>query len=56
MNDYAPVFFLFLVSIVWIFSLSTTDNQAREKLIQELCSKQKYDFCEVDKTIYKLKE
>lgn len=29
---------------------------ARERLIQELCTKKQYDFCEVNKTVYKLKE
>lgn len=31
-------------------------NIAEYNLVQELCSKNQYDFCEVQETIYKLKE
>ena len=33
-----------------------TSQWKNENIIQELCSQKQYDFCEVTKTTYKLKE
>lgn len=46
----------FGILFVLIFLGIITDIKAREELIQELCTKKQYDFCEVKKTVYKLKE
>ena len=35
--------------------LCLIDLSARRSLIQELCNRQQYDFCKVDKVFYKLK-
>lgn len=48
----------FVILFVLIFLGIITDIKAREELIQELCTKKQYDFCEVveHKTEYRLKE
>ena len=47
------------ICIIWFVLMSVgliAHINAREGLIQELCTKKQYDFCEVKKTVYKLKE
>lgn len=46
----------FVILFVLIFLGIITDIKAREGLIQELCTQKQYDFCEVEKTVYKIKE
>lgn len=58
--------FIVIVTLIGIFlvgcvtGMSVCDvfvmNKARQSLIQELCEKQKYDFCETSKIIYKIKD
>ena len=43
--------FLFLVTVSFIFT-----KCGKKDVINELCQKQQYDFCEVKETIYKFKE
>lgn len=46
--------------VVWIICTIMVGflccNLSKDGLVQDLCSKQQYDFCEVQETIYKLKE
>lgn len=35
---------------------SIGETEGRKELIQELCAKQQYDFCAVEKVIYKVKK
>lgn len=46
---------IILILIGVIFS-GKGEDEYREIVINELCQKQQYDFCEVKETVYKLKE
>ena len=41
--------------LIW-FVEEKNENLAKQMLIQKLCSKNQYDFCEVDRVVYKYKE
>ena len=41
--------------LIW-FVEEKNENLAKQMLIQKLCNKKQYDFCEVDKVVYKYKE
>lgn len=57
--------FLAIVTLIGIFlsgcivgmieGATFSSNKARQDVIQELCEKQQYDFCEPTKIIYKMK-
>ena len=52
---------LIVLGIAYIVSLlllhmNDYEEIGKQKLVQELCTRQQYDFCEVQGTIYKLKE
>lgn len=46
---------IILILVGAIFS-GKGENEYRAIVINELCQKQQYDFCEVKETVYKLKE
>lgn len=47
------VFLVFLFLLPVFFTLT---RGGKEDIINELCQKQQYDFCQVDKITYKLKD
>lgn len=42
--------------IGWSVGESIGETEGRKEMIQELCEKQQYDFCEPTKIIYKMKD
>ena len=36
--------------------INNYEEKSKQKLIQEVCTRQQYDFCETKNVIYKLKE
>ena len=56
MNDFTPILLIIFVAVALCVFVLLADNEARYNITQELCSKQQYDFCVVDKVIYKIKE
>lgn len=46
----------FLVFIFLLLVFFTLPKGGKKDVINELCQKQQYDFCEVDKITYKLKD
>lgn len=47
---------IILFTALGIFYVYFVSQWRNEDVVQTLCSKNQYDFCEVQKTIYKLKE
>ena len=57
----AVTIILIVLGIAYVVSLlllhiNDYEETGKQKLVQELCTRQQYDFCEVQETIYKLKE
>ena len=60
MKDFFITGFFVLVAMIFLFGMSydmysSGMKSGKKELIQELCSKQSYDFCTVEKIEYGLK-
>lgn len=52
----AAVFIIFITFTAFVLGLIFGNASGIEFVTQQLCSKQQYDFCEVEKISYKIKE
>lgn len=49
-------FFIFLFVCILCLIVCAAINEVEDNVVQELCERQQYDFCEVVKIEYRLKE
>ena len=67
MGNFLDGFFAFITTVIFVlifiivimagvFIFGKGESKYRAIVINELCQKQQYDFCEVKETIYKLKD